>query len=357
VGEDSEFSSRENWPTLFERSNGIWYIVTTIEGRRAWKSTGAFRKANAFRALRSTDTVPKKPTEKPPKTFDGFLKEYLEYLRVSHQPKTHEMYARVGRNFQSMVGQKNLKALNAKCWDDYAVRRAPHVSAATINIEQRTLKTMMNKAVEWDYLPASPFAKVKKIRVVEIPPKYFTRGEFDRLIGLIKEPWLKDAALFSIATGIRQGELVNLRWTEVDLVRRVIMIQSSSTFRVKGNKARVVPLSSLALDVLQRQSAHPMCPYVFHKNWRKLDGNWMSGLFRRYVKKAGLYEKKLHWHNLRASFASWLVSSGVSLFAVSNLLGHSTTTLTQRHYARLVPETLHSAVELIKGDLSEIEAK
>lgn len=83
---------------------------------------------------------------------------------------------------------------------------------------------------------------------------------------------------------------------------------------------------------------------------RQLWGNWITELFRWYVKKAGLYDKRLHWHNLRSSFASWLVAEGVSLYAVSKLLGHSSVTLTQRHYAHLAPETLHETMELVKID-------
>ena len=125
-------------------------------------------------------------------------------------------------------------------------------------------------------------------------------------------------------------------------------IQSSGDFKVKGDKTRQVPLSSGALAVIEHCMKHPDCPYVFHKGGNRLWPNWVTELFRFYVKKAGLWKKGLHWHNLRSSFASWLVADGASIYAVSKCLGHSSVTLTQKYYARLSPETLHSTVDMIK---------
>lgn len=346
---------------LFKRSNSIWYVaINNVGGKRHWKSTRCTDKHLALQALRKMDLRPHE-TKKTPSELrmdvDTFLTEFLAYARTTYRPKSYDIYKTIAGHLLHLVGKKQLKDVNGKTWDDFVVKRSAEISSVSVNIEQRALKAMMNKAVEWSYLEKSPFAESKNILVTQLPPRYFTKEEFEKLIHLVEEEWLRQAIIFSISTGIRRGELINLRWTEADLGRRVIMIQSSPSFRVKGNKTRVVPLSSVALEVILRQKEYPGCPYVFSLNRRQIDGNWMSGLFRRYVKQAGLYEKKLHWHNLRSSFASWLVSGGVSLYAVSKLLGHSSTVLTQTHYARLAPETLHSTVELISGELQEGEMK
>lgn len=346
--------------SLFKRANGIWYVAYFVGCRRFWKSTRCTQKRAALQAVRSMDLSPAQEQPKPkpiPRDLNTYLNEFLVYAKATYRRKTYELYDRVGQVLASLVGLRPLAAVPPKVWDDFTVVRMNQVSAMSVNIEQRALKALMNKAVEWEYIPKSPFAKSKKIRVADVPPRYFTKEEFDRLLHLAQEEWLHQAIIFSISTGIRRGELINLRWTEVDLARRMIMIQSSPSFRVKGNKTRVVPLSSVALKVILRQKENPGCPYVCSLNRRQIDGNWMSGLFRRYVKQAGLYDKKLHWHNVRSSFASWLVSGGVSLYAVSKLLGHSSTMLTQTHYARLAPETLHSTVESISGELREVGVK
>jgi integrase len=88
--------------------------------------------------------------------------------------------------------------------------------------------------------------------------------------------------------------------------------------------------------------------YVFTVNKKQIYGNWMSGLFRPYVKQAGFYGKRLHWHNLRSSFASWLVERGVPIYGVSRLLGHASVKLTQKYYASLSPDTMHNEVAKIQ---------
>jgi integrase len=169
-------------------------------------------------------------------------------------------------------------------------------------------------------------------------------------LSLVEEAWLREAIVFAVSTGIRRGELINLHWSDVDLDRKMMTIQSSGDFTVKGDKTRIVPLSAVAMAVIAQREKHLGCPYVFHRGGNRLWPNWVTELFRFYVKKAGLWEKGLHWHNLRSSFASWLVADGASIYAVSKLLGHSSVTLTQKYYARLAPETLHSTVDKIRID-------
>lgn len=333
--------------SLFRRSNKIWYVVYLLNGRRRWKSTGCKSKVEAIRVLRTLDLVPRRPAPIP-RSLDNFLAEFLTFAQSNYHKKTLELYALVGKRISGLAGLKPLEDISQKAWDDYAVMRSGHVSASSLNIEQRALKAMMNKAVAWRYLTVSPFADSKCIKVVEAPPKYFSKEELQKLLSLVEETWLRDAIMFAVSTGIRRGELINLHWSDVNLDRQVMTIQSCGDFKVKGNKARIVPLSSLALAVIAERQKHSGSPYVFHKGGNRLWPNWVTELFRFYVKKAGLWEKRLHWHNLRSSFASWLVADGASIYAVSKLLGHSSVTLTEKAYARLSPETLHSTVDLIK---------
>ena len=196
--------------SLFKRSNGIWYVLYTVDGTRRWKSTGSKRKQSALQKVRELDLKPK-PRVNPPKNLNSFFVEFLQFVAHTHRKKTLDLYALVCRRFGTLAGSTRLEDITAKTWDDYIVLRSPHVSSTTLNIEQRTLKAIMNRAVTWEYLSVSPFAKMKCVTVVEIPPKYFMREEFERLLSLVEEDWLRDAIIFSVATGIRRGELVNLK--------------------------------------------------------------------------------------------------------------------------------------------------
>jgi len=332
---------------LFRRSNGIWYVIRETEGRLKWKSTKCRVKSEALRFLRerSSSTI---PAAFPAKPLKEFLSEFLNYAQSVYRKKTFEVYKRTSTHLLAVCSAISLGGVTGKVWDDYAMKRRAHVSEVSLAIEQRALKSMMNRAVSWELLPLSPFARSKVAKPPERTPRFFTHEEFDRLLSTVKENWIRNAIVLSISTGLRRGELVNLKWSQIDMARKLITVESDSTFIVKAGKTRTIPLSKTAQDVLFAQALTSRSDYVFGRNGRRVTGNYLGGKFRKYVKGAGLWAKGLHWHNLRSSFASWLVADGASIYAVSKLLGHSSVTLTQKYYARLSPETLHSTVDLIK---------
>jgi integrase len=189
--------------------------------------------------------------------------------------------------------------------------------------------------------------------VPESSPVFFTKEDFQKLLNVIKQAWLKEAVVFTVLTGLRRGELINLRWQDVDLQRRVLIVQSNPTFKTKQGKKRTLPLNETAFHLLTLKHSHSIGEYVFMHNGKQIAEDWISQLFKRAVKdkEAGLNEK-LHWHSLRSSFASWLVIDGVSIYAVSKLLGHSSVAITQKHYAHLATENLHNDVNKISISLN-----
>jgi site-specific recombinase XerD len=145
---------------------------------------------------------------------------------------------------------------------------------------------------------------------------------------------------------MRRGEIVNLRFQQVDLDRRLIHIQSSPTFRTKQGKQRTIPLNDVAVQMLESKANHILSEYVFTNRGSKIAESWLSHRFKHYVRLAKLENARLHFHSLRHTFASWLVQDGVSLYEVQKLLGHSSIDVTQI-YSHLQPEQLHSTVNRI----------
>jgi integrase len=148
---------------------------------------------------------------------------------------------------------------------------------------------------------------------------------------------MKNVVLFALFTGMRRSEITNLKWEHLNFECRSISVQSSSTFKTKTGKRRVLPISDGALCPLKNIVNQPVCEYVFTLYGNQIKAEWLTHRFKYYCKKAELNE--LHFHNLRASFASWLVMSGVEIFAVSKLLGHSSVVIIEKHYAHLRPQT------------------
>jgi site-specific recombinase XerD len=139
--------------------------------------------------------------------------------------------------------------------------------------------------------------------------------------------------------------LLALRWNDIDFTSKVILVRNSETFTTKSRKNRIVPMSEELFRVLgeRKERIRFECEIVFHNKYGgKLLETTVSHYFKLYVIDAGI-NGKLHFHSLRHSFASALVMSGVSLYAVQKLLGH-TTSKTTEIYSHLLPQQLHFEV-------------
>jgi integrase len=86
--------------------------------------------------------------------------------------------------------------------------------------------------------------------VPQSTPAFISEPDFQKLISPIPEKWFKQLVVFTVATGMRRGEVLNLTWQMVDLQRRFLHIESGGDFWTKGGKKRTIPLNELALRVL-----------------------------------------------------------------------------------------------------------
>jgi len=225
------------------------------------------------------------------------------------------------------------------------------VSPVSVNVELRALRTILFLAVRWQLLESNPFSKAKLVSVPEMEPTHFSKEDFQRLLGVIKEQWLKDLILFTVTTGLRRAEVLNCQWKDVELDRRLVHIHSTPTFRVKCGKRRTIPLNGVATQILlAKRSRNESGDYVFTLNGRRLLPGFLTHKFKNYVCLAGL-TRKLHFHSLRHTFATWLVQDGVSIYEVQKLLGHSSIEMTQV-YSHLHADQLHSAVNKLTLSLN-----
>jgi integrase len=148
--------------------------------------------------------------------------------------------------------------------------------------------------------------------------------------------YLQDMVLFALNTGLRCGDLFDLKWEEVDLEgRRMARLMQKSKQLLR------VPLNDVACEVLQSWGAQQKCPYVFYN---QLTGDRFRDLkagLKKAVKDAGL--EGITWHIFRHTFASRLIRNGVDIVTVKELCGHSHISTTMR-YAHSNEETKRRAV-------------
>lgn len=329
-------------------------------------------KEHILRLLTEASTPKKEPVREAP-TCNEFAKSYLEISAVKNKPssvRSKEWALRV--HLLPRIGHLRLDQVTYAVIEDLKVELAKtknantevegvekpkseirYLSQKTINNCLTVLRRMLSIARKRGLIAMVP--EVEWLR----PPKpdfdFLTFEESQRLLDAAEGEW-RTMILVALRTGLRFGELLALRWQDVDLVAGRILVRQNCVLGVigtpKSGHAREIPLGDEVLKAL-KSHRHLRGHLVFCT----MEGEvftvgepryWLE----RYCRKAGLRE--MGWHALRHTFASHLAMRGAPLKAIQDLLGHATIQMTMR-YAHLAPEVARDAVRLL--DANEVRGK
>jgi integrase len=288
-------------------------------------------------------------------TFETFQAEFMEdYAKAHNKPSEIAAKKRTLRNhlipfFGKMrldqIGRREIKAYQNQKLKVKRMDKRPKFSPKTINNHVAVLRRILAEAVELEVIQFVP--KVKKLP--SAPPKFdfLSFEDADKLIAAADGQWRNLIAL-ALKTGLRQGELLGLRWKDVDLENRLLLVQRTifrgTVTTPKSNKYRAVSLCDDVVAVLKDQE-HRRGPWVFcDKSGTPLTDHKCKAPMKRAYLKAGL--RKVTWHMLRHTFASHLVMKGVHIRTVQELLGHATLDMTMR-YSHLSPGFAKEEVQVL----------
>lgn len=329
-----------------------WASFTDPGGKRVRQSTGTTdrREAEALEAKWKLEAYRARQwDEKPDRTFDELMLAYLKATRMKRSHRRDLVSAKV--LYRHFTG-RGLRGLSASDIRGYIGRRqAEGVAPATINRELALLSGALNHARrEWDWDIPNPAAG-RKLKEPEGRVRWLTRAEAQALIraaeGIRQAQHLADFIRLALATGCRSGELLGLDWRRVDFHAGLIHLDGSHT---KSGKRRSIPVNTDARGALLGRARHraehcPASPWVFADSKGERIAS-VKKSFATACKAAKVEDFRIH--DLRHTCAAWLVSAGVPLPEVRDLLGHSTVKMTER-YAHLAPENVRQAVAKIEG--------
>lgn len=320
--------------------DGKWYLDFTFRGKRH-REFGGYTKdqaRNSLTKLRAELLDVARGFKKPAEAevpFEKFADDFLElYCKQNKRSWDRDeiSLAHLKAAFKDMA----LAALGAEDVERYKAARKAEVSPATVNRELACLKTLLNKAVEWGRIGANVAARVKKLK--EAPPRerILSSAEARRLLDAAS-PMLRTILTVALGTGMRRGEILGLKWTDLDLVRGFISLMTS-----KSGKGRKIPMSgavAAALGAVPHRGE-----YVFQNPETGQPLRGVQDAFRAALETAKI--EGLRFHDLRHTAASKMVEAGVDLVTVSKILGHASIQMTMR-YAHPTPEALRQAVNCL----------
>jgi integrase len=336
---------------LFKREGSpFWYVgFSTAGGGRVKRSTGTTDRQEAAELEAKWKLEARQQRlwgTQPSRTFDELMLAYVNATQDQRSGWSRDVYylRRLQAHFSGRVLQ-SLKRADVRAYIDQ--RKAQGIANGTINREVGLLSSAINFARrEWDWEIPNP-AERMRLSESEGRKRFARVDEVRALISAAERhkraPYLADLIRVAVNTGCRRGELLGLRWSQLDLEARTIRLDGGDT---KNGKGRIVPLNQEAYAAVQSRAAYrgehcPGSPWVFcRKSGARnltIQSSWAA-----ILESTGL--KDFRFHDLRHTCGSWLVQSGVALADVKEVLGHSTIRMTER-YAHNAPENSRAAVE------------
>lgn len=333
------------------KDSAVWWVsIRGPDGKRVRRSTETTdrKEAEALEAKWKLESHQIKHWDvEPPRLFEELVLGYLKSTSSKRSAETDKVRA---RNLLAYFRGADLSALTPPQIRAYIdKRRSDGASPATINRDLAFLSAAINYAnKEWDWTLPNP-VKGRKLKEPEGRVRWISHDEAERLIAVAESeyrcPYLGDMIRVALHTGCRAEELKGLEWSRVDLDARLIILESQHT---KAGRRRSVPLNDIAYDAIVarirfRAEFCPTSPWVFaRKNGDRVAS--VKTAFNTACEKAGI--TNFRFHDLRHTCAAWLVSAGVSLTEVRDLLGHASITMTER-YAHLHPNRVREAVAVL----------
>lgn len=190
---------------------------------------------------------------------------------------------------------------------------------------------MLTKACNvWLWIDKAPHIELYQEAKRRI--RWITPEEAQRLIGNLP-PHLAPIVRLALATGLRKANVYGLRWDQIDMQRKVAWIHPDEA---KAGKAIGVPLNQTAIEAIRSQLGKHR-EFVFSYRGKPLTGHGNAG-FDQACKLSGI--ENFRFHDLRHTWASWLIQSGVGLAELQELGGWESVEMVRR-YAHLAPDHLH----------------
>jgi integrase len=323
------------------------------KGRPAKSQTAAEKYEHALRSQLAAGTFENTSPDMP--TLAGFKERYFKDHVSRLKASSQDYQDRIWRTLLPELGETPLDKIDSEALAKLTGKlQERDLSAKTINNVLSGLRTALSHAEEWKLISSVP--RVRWLKVAQAKFAFLDFEEATRLLAAAHGETLGPMLVVAVRTGLRIGELLALKWSDVSLDRKQITVARSVWWAkggtaheagTKNNKVRTVPLTPDALAALESlTTVEPSRRgYVFtDPAGSQLAQSQVKWLLWRVQDTAKL--PRTGWHALRHTFCSHLAMRGVPLPAIQQLAGHSTIMITMR-YAHLAPDHLRAAIDAL----------
>jgi integrase len=332
-----------------------WYIRYSVDGKEKWESVGKVGVVTKMVAQRKLEDVRKKIRRgvygHEDVTLEELESDYIEYIKNVKKLrswKDRETHLKVLKAF---FGGKKLSQITPRDIEDFKLIYLKTHKPAGVNRVLATLRNVYNLARRWKkFYGENPVSVSGLLSEDNLRDRVLLFEEEERLLSA-SAVHLKPIIITALNTGMRRGELLSLKWGNVDLENNLIIITAANN---KSKKTKRVPVNSVLSTMLRELKFRNQkkSEYVFLGD----DDKPVKDIKTAYLnacRRAGI--QSLRFHDLRHTAGTRMVESGVGIVAISKILGHASVELTMKRY--LHPEdSLRDAVEKL-GNFNENRSK
>ncbi len=347
-----------------------WRAAVTVDGKRLTRNFDT--KVECSDWIKETQLqVDRGMTHKKANVILGdFIQQWLEIHKSTLAPKTGLQYEHLIQNYiVPQLGKIKLRELNLNRIEaHYLALQKSGASARTIRYVHAILRKCLNDAARRGYLGYNPTQGAILPRIEQKEMVFLDEGEVLQFLITIQESPHNALYTLAIKTGMRKGELLALKWTDLNWQRGTIRVQrqvqrikeQGLVFRPPKTRAgrRTIQLGEKTLETLQEQLERcKLLKSAASDSWKEnnlifpstvgtpLGGSNISKDFKAQLKKAGV--KDIRFHDLRHTAASLMLNNGVPVIVVSKILGHSKTSTTLDIYGHLIPVMQEQAARVM----------
>lgn len=321
-----------------------WYVDSNkLPGRHKLAPLTVMRLSQArAAAIALLRDGPPKPSTPAAKLLRAFLSDDYGPWALAHQKDAKASLARILAACGPLLDIP-LNALTTKIIVDWRTGRLQTVQRTTANRDYTALRSALSRALEWEMIEQHPMARLKPLPATTGRPGRAATIEEETALrtAVIAEDFLRPMIVISLGTGLRQGELFQLRWLDVDAGRGAITLRPETT---KTGMGRIVPMNRTVRKAIQEwHEIAPDQPLVFPSRVNGVRDN-IAKPWRKLLAQCRIED--LHMHDLRHTFITRMAERGVSEGIIAVIVGHSRSSMTSR-YTHLGFDTLLEAVQLL----------
>jgi integrase len=357
--------------SIYQRADGRWVAQVPIEGG---KRKLLYRKTEkeAMSALRKAMNEQEQGTlaTGPQQTLKAYLTHWLEEV---HKPTIRlSSYIKYQKLISSYIipslGNVRLQKLTPQqVLGLYRQKEKDGLSPKTINSIHGVLHKALDNAVRWNLVSRNVCDLVSPPRLVKHEIQTLTMEQAHQLLEAARGHRLEGMLMLALTTGMRRGELLGLKWGDIDFENHFLQVRRSLDF-IAGHggyietepktarSRRKIILPDFVIAALKQQKVQQLewqlkasdewqeKNYVFtgFKGW-PINPRYINKLFDKLLLEAGL--SHMRFHDLRHSAATLLLSMGVNPKVVQEILGHSTISMTMDTYSHVLPSMHKEAME------------